>query len=135
MISVMKRIMTIVSIVGLMVFSSCSQKVDAPEVSSDETTEAKVVYAANEEVDVAIDGMMCSMGCKGAIEKELNNTAGVAECSVDFENGTAHIAFDNSVINKQEITETINSVNDGAYKATLKTQEAESGTELENSEA
>ena len=128
----MKKVLSLLSIFSLFLLISCTQTVESTNASEETDNTEKVSYAANDEINVKIDGMMCAMGCKGAIEKELNNTAGIAECNVDFENGTAHIAFDNGIISQDEIINTIGNVNDGAYQATLKESDSEL-TEVENS--
>ena len=119
---------------GWMAFTSCGEgNSDNNERDSENEAAAEVAvnYVANTEVEMEIEGMMCSMGCKGAIEKELNHTQGVAECVVDFENGTALVKYDDSFISQQELIETVNQVNDGAYQAVLAT---EAKVETENSE-
>lgn len=81
--------------------------------------ESNAVFTANSESQLKIDGMMCSKGCKGAIEACLNEKEGVTEASVNFEEGTATIAFDNEAISEDEIIEAINTLNEGAYSASV----------------
>lgn len=98
--------------------ASCSYTVEndsAQEVETVETT--KVAVVANDAVDMKVEGMVCVNGCKGAIEKSLNSMAGIESCDIDFEEGIAHVSFDNQLISDTEIQKAIENVNDGAYTA------------------
>ncbi len=96
-----------------------STQAAAPESDTAVATEEKAVVVANASATFQIDGMMCEVGCKGTIEKALNNTAGVSECVVDFEKAQAAISFDSLAISTDEITGIINTLADGHYSATL----------------
>lgn len=88
------------------------------EAASEESTEeAAPTFTANAEVDMKIDGMMCSKGCKGAIEECLKGKEGVSIAAVNFEEGTAHVEYDNTLISEDDIFESVNSLNEGAYQA------------------
>lgn len=89
------------------------------EIHAAETTEEKAVVVANASATFQVEGMMCEVGCKGTIEKALNNTAGVSECVVDFEKAQAAVSFDSLAISADEITGIINTLADGHYSATL----------------
>jgi copper chaperone CopZ len=88
------------------------------EASAEESSEEAVpTFTANAKVDMNIEGMMCSMGCKGAIEECLNGKEGVSIAAVNFEEGTAHVEYDNTLISEDEILEAVNALNEGAYDA------------------
>lgn len=66
-----------------------------------------------------IEGMTCELGCAKAIEGKLAGLNGVQEATVDFENKTATISFDETKQNKISLKKTIEAVAGGeTYKAT-----------------
>lgn len=118
------------------VFASCSHTIEESANVEETQTEAKVAAVANDAVDMKVEGMVCVNGCKGAIEKSLNEMAGIEACEIDFEKGVAHVTFDNAQISDLEIKKAIESVNDGAYSAEfLLEKEAEKSTEAPAEEA
>jgi len=70
-------------------------------------------------VDYAIEGMVCAMGCAKTIQDEVADMAGVVACSVDFEEGKAHIEFDKSQLTEEDLITKIESIADGQYKVTV----------------
>ena len=50
--------------------------------------------------------MHCT-GCSGRLEKVLNNTDGIEEAKVSFENKVAEIKFDENTTSEKEIKEAI----------------------------
>lgn len=125
---------------SIIALSSCTNEINSSE--SETTTEVKtekVEVVANDAVDVKIEGMVCINGCKAVIEKKLNSTNGVANCDIDFENGTAHISFDNNQISPESILQEVEGVNNGAYSASFISEEAETEVPeekaIENTEA
>jgi copper chaperone CopZ len=67
-----------------------------------------------------VEGMVCKMGCGGAIRKELLETGSVARVEVDFHEEmksqiiVAH--FDSTKINTDAIKSRIEATNDGQFK-------------------
>lgn len=53
-----------------------------------------------------IGGMTC-VNCQNRIEKKLNNTRGITSASVSYNNGTAKVTYDPSVISSREIAAVI----------------------------
>lgn len=131
---IMKKLAFILSTIIAVGLTSCSQSQE-PQ-NSEESTETKAPVVANAEVNMKIEGMTCVMGCKGAIEKALNNTSGIAKCDVDFENSTAKVTFDNEQISEEEVLAAVHSVNNGAYQASLiEDSQIEETPETESTEA
>lgn len=58
------------------------------------------------EIKLKIEGMHCT-GCSGRLEKVLNNTDGIQEAKVSFENKVAEIRFDENATSEKEIKEVI----------------------------
>ncbi len=64
-----------------------------------------------------IEGMTCAIGCAATIEKNLNQTTGVASATVDFESKTAWILYDAKVMALEEISEVVRATGE-AYTVT-----------------
>jgi copper chaperone CopZ len=102
---------------GLLIFScedsSTPIKPKAKPVSSAAVT-------PNAHVEMRVEGMVCKMGCGGAIRKELLETGSVARVEVDFHEEmksqiiVAH--FDSTKINTDAIKSRIEATNDGQFK-------------------
>lgn len=58
------------------------------------------------EIKLKIEGMHCT-GCSERLEKVLNNTDGIEEAKVGFENKVAEIKFDENTTSEKEIKEAI----------------------------
>lgn len=98
-------------------FSACNQSAEqSKNEGSNEIAEAQVT--------LAVDGMMCAMGCAGKIEETLNETPGVNSASVDFEAGTATIAYNSAEMSEEDVIAVIEGVNNGQYHATMVGEES-----------
>ena len=103
----------------LFLFSCGNQE---PEVL---TIPSKTVHLAdavipNAESKLFISGMTCVMGCKGAIEKKLNATGGVERFAIVFEDSTATLSFDSTLISNDDILAAVAGVaGGGLYDAVL----------------
>ncbi len=80
--------------------------------------------------DYQVDGMVCAMGCAKTIQDELLGMNGIAACSVNFEEGKAHIEFDKTQLSEQEIIAKIEGLAKGQYKISPWTEK----TPIENTE-
>lgn len=85
---------------------------------TDQSTVNKSLIA-DQELELGVDGMVCSFGCAKYIEEEVSKLSGVSGCTVDFENGKAQIAFASEAIDKDEIVNAISNLNDGQYKVSV----------------
>lgn len=59
-----------------------------------------------ENIELKIEGMHCE-GCSNRLGKVLNNLEGVNSAEVNFNNATAKISFNTSVVTLDEIKEVI----------------------------
>lgn len=91
---------------------SCDKDSAVKEVVNNEDV------VADSETVLAVEGMMCEMGCVSAIQKELKSTPGVANAVVNFENEIATISFDSKQVNEEDLIAAIEGIGDHAYKAT-----------------
>ena len=111
----MKRIF----LAALVAFNMASCTQPEPEVIAIPLAEEAAPVVANAESKLFISGMTCVMGCKGAIEKELNKTAGVEDFHIVFEDSVATARFDSTLISESEIIAVVNGVaGGGLYTAT-----------------
>lgn len=92
-----------------------------------ENTEEQSEAVSNEIAHIAVEGMVCEMGCGGAIRKELYATNAVDQVDVDFDEeqpeNTIGVHFDNRRISTDELLKKISEINDGQFTATLKSTE------------
>ena len=103
--------------VALFALASCSSP--EPEVVAIPVSEEVVEVVANSESKLFISGMTCVMGCKGAIEKDLNKTAGIESFNIVFEDSIATVRFDSTLISEEAIVAAVGAVaGGGLYTAT-----------------
>lgn len=100
--------MKYLSLLFLSILFSCSSS----------SIEIPAELVKNEQVEMSIDGMMCSKGCVGTINKNLQGLNGVVEFEVVFEEKKATVKYDNRVINNDEVIKTIEGIHNGMYKVT-----------------
>lgn len=105
----MKNILLIFSLLAIV--WSCSQ------AERENKTTPEKIPVANASAELEIRGMTCETGCKKTIEKNVRKMAGVTKFDIDFEHTSAHVEFDTTIVNAEEIKEKINSINNGAYMA------------------
>ena len=86
----------------------------------DESEKPHLEVVANDSLLLSIEGMMCPSGCAKPIEEKLASCVGISNCTVDFENQTAFVSFDNSSITPELMIQVVGDVNDGAYTASVK---------------
>ena len=113
----MKNYILTLSVLALAVACNAPE----PEVLTLPTTEvAKDSVVANASQGLFISGMTCVMGCKGAIEQKLNATEGVSDFHIVFEDSTATVRFDSTLITVNDIVAEVAAVAGGGfYRATL----------------
>mgnify|MGYP003384188707 CR=1 FL=1 len=100
------------------------------ENQNDENSDGTEV-ASNEikEVDYAVDGMVCAMGCAATIEKEVADMDGVIVSDVNYEDEKAHFEFDPSKTSEEAIKAKISTIADGQYVLSTWKEKEAAGTE------
>jgi copper chaperone CopZ len=104
-------------LVGCLTFS-CQDT--SPQNKPKANPTVRAVVTPNARVEMRVEGMVCKMGCGGAIRKELLNGDGVARVEVDFQEDrksqliVAH--FDSTKIDTDAIKSRIEATNDGQFK-------------------
>ena len=104
---------------SLFLVAACAEKDQNHEQNSEETSENNVVVTANKKLTLDIDGMVCKMGCGGAIRKELKATGAVSHVDFDFDEerttNFATVYFDSELTNTSKIVKLITTINDGQF--------------------
>ena len=113
----MKVKIILVSVVAL-VLSSCDQTKSSNQVLAVKQ-EQKSVVKSNAKITFDVEGMVCKMGCGGAIRKNLLQAGGVERVEVDFveeaksQGITVH--FDSTLTNVSQLKKRIEQTNDGQF--------------------
>jgi copper chaperone CopZ len=113
----MKVKIILVSVVAL-VLSSCDQTKSSTQVLAVKQ-EQKAVVKSNAKITFDVEGMVCKMGCGGAIRKNLLQAGGVERVEVDFveeaksQGITVH--FDSTLTNVSQLKKRIEQTNDGQF--------------------
>ncbi|MCB9256130.1 MAG: heavy-metal-associated domain-containing protein [Chitinophagales bacterium] len=103
--------------VVLLAFSflvACNNSCEKPS-GEEQVVNADVV--ADSESKLALEGMVCSMGCVSAIQNELRSTNGVAFAEVNYEESFATIKYDSKLVSEAELIAAIEGIGDHSYKA------------------
>ena len=105
----MKKIVFVLT-TGILL-SACSSEQEKVNTETIEAKTTDVVVNPNQLLTMEIDGMVCQMGCGGAIRKGLKDTKGVASVEFDFEEerktNVAKIAYDKSIVSSEELITTL----------------------------
>ncbi len=93
----------------------------------------KVKVISNQILVAEVEGMVCKMGCGGAIRKELVKTNAVSRVEIDYQEGdekqTIKIHFDNKLITKSQIVSKLEKINNSQFKVyPIGTSEIESSS-------
>ena len=128
----MKSIYTILSLFTLLFIFSCEEAQEEP-------------VASNEIADFEITGMVCKMGCGGAIRKELYASGLIDQVDVEFEeeapSNIISVHFNNTKTSPDKIKEMIEAINEGQFGAVFtgetrkKEQEATSSSSSPSNES
>ncbi len=113
----MMRLLTIILAV-FFGFSSCSES-SSTQTENEASTQLDDVVVADSKTKLAVDGMMCEMGCVSAIQKELRSTPGVASATVNFEGNYAMVEFDSKLVDENQLIAAIEGIGDHAYSAKI----------------
>lgn len=75
---------------------------------------------SNASVAFQVSGMVCKMGCGGAIRKGLRSTGRVANVAIDFKTGAKdqkiEVFYDSTLISIAEMKEVVEKTNDGQFR-------------------
>ena len=100
------------------VLSACDQTKSSKQVLAVKQ-EQKSIVKSNAKITFDVEGMVCKMGCGGAIRKNLLQAGGVERVEVDFveeaksQGITVH--FDSTLTNVSQLKKRIEQTNDGQF--------------------
>ncbi|MDX2360782.1 MAG: heavy-metal-associated domain-containing protein [Crocinitomicaceae bacterium] len=113
----MKRVIYIFTIA--LIASSCGTKEEQPAEENATETAQQETIVPNQLLSMDVDGMVCKMGCGGAIRSELYSIGGVSNVEFDFEDdratNVASISFDSNLISVDEMIAAVAAINDGQF--------------------
>ncbi len=101
----------------------CKNASKEADKAEEKTTDASMMMDENSNYAMAeftIKGMTCAMGCAKTIETNLSKTNGVVFASVNFDNKTAQVKFDDSVIKLADLEAVVTASGDMYKVANLK---------------
>lgn len=107
----------------MILFLAACQTSSSNAVTDSPSGELLVTHIA----ELSVEGMVCEMGCAADIRKALKETGGIADIEIDFEKdrevNLAVVKFDASMINADQIRNSIELINKGQFKVkTIETQ-------------
>ena len=107
----------VLSLTCLFILFGCTQQ-PKPEIKEVVTTaeiSEKVINSELSEASFSISGMVCKMGCAKAIETNLSKMDGVQQASVDFETSLATVLYNSSIVQTDDLVQTVSNTGD-TYK-------------------
>lgn len=116
----MKYLSVVILAFSLLV--SCNNSCEKP---GEEEVVVNADVIADSESKLALEGMVCSMGCVSAIQNELRSTNGVAFAEVNYDESFATIKYDSKLVSEAELIAAIEGIGDHSYKAKVYDESAE----------
>ena len=100
------------------VLSACDQTKSSTQVLAVKQ-EQKSIVKSNAKITFDVEGMVCKMGCGGAIRKNLLHAGGVERVEVDFveeaKSQVITVHFDSTLTNVSQLKKRIEQTNDGQF--------------------
>ena len=115
----MKIKIILVSLVAI-VLSACDQTKSSKQVLTvKQTQEQKSAVKSNAKITFDVEGMVCKMGCGGAIRKDLIHAGGVERVQVDFveeaKSQAITVHYDSTLTDIVRLKKRIEQTNDGQF--------------------
>jgi copper chaperone CopZ len=113
----MKVKIILVSIVAI-VLSACNETNSSKQVLAVTKKEIPAVKS-NAKITFEVEGMVCKMGCGGAIRKDLMHAGGVERVQVDFveeaKSQAITVHYDSTLTDITQLKKRIEQTNDGQF--------------------
>ena len=115
----MKVKIILVSLVAL-VLNSCNQTSSSKQVLAVKQTQEQIpAVKSNAKITFDVEGMVCKMGCGGAIRKDLIHAGGVERVQVDFikeaKSQAITVHYDSTLTDIVRLKKRIEQTNDGQF--------------------
>lgn len=108
----------------MLFFISCDSK-KSEKSSETESTEQKAMAEDLHQVQVAIKGMTCEIGCARLIQSKLYKADGVSYANISFEDSSGVVSFDQNRISQEEIKQIIERTAGGEIYSVASIEEVE----------
>ena len=111
---------------SLTIIYSCNHKEDVVILKSQKLSETQKDTKPKKEtpntvLELDIEGMTCELGCGGSIRVGVKELGGIHRVRFDFKEGQkkqrAFVSYDSKKVNKNQIIEEIEKLNDGQFIA------------------
>ena len=113
----MKIKIILVALVAI-VLSACDQTTSSKQVLAVKQ-EQKSIVKSNAKITFDVEGMVCKMGCGGAIRKNLLHAGGVERVQVDFveeaKSQAITVHYDSTLTDIVQLKKRIEQTNDGQF--------------------
>ena len=113
----MKVKIILVALVAI-VLSACDQTTSSKQVLAVKQ-EQKSIVKSNAKITFDVEGMVCKMGCGGAIRKNLLHAGGVERVEVDFveeaKSQAITVHYDSTLTDIVQLKKRIEQTNDGQF--------------------
>ena len=113
----MKIKIILVALVAI-VLNACDQTKSSKQVISVKQ-EQKSIVKSNAKITFDVEGMVCKMGCGGAIRKNLLHAGGVERVEVDFveeaKSQAITVHYDSTLTDIVQLQKRIEQTNDGQF--------------------
>ena len=117
-------------LLSVMLLSACHHSAEQEAALEEVNVNENVV--ADAKTKLALDGMVCAMGCVSAIQNELRATPGVASAIVNYDESFASIEYDSKLVNEDQLIAAIQGIGDHSYTAKkFEIEESNSDVEME----
>jgi copper chaperone CopZ len=112
------KVKIILVIAVALVLNSCNQTSSSKQVLAVKKKEIPTVKS-NTKITFEVEGMVCKMGCGGAIRKTLMHAGGVERVHVDFieeaKSQAITVHYDSTLTNVSQLKKRIEQTNDGQF--------------------
>ncbi len=112
------KVKIILVFLGTIILSACNQTNSSTQVLALKK-EQKHVVKSNAKITFNVEGLVCKMGCGGAIRKNLLQAGGVERVEVDFveeaKSQEITVHFDSTLINIPQLKKRIEHANEGQF--------------------
>ena len=121
------KVKIILVVAVALVLNSCNQTSSSKQVLAEKQKQEQIpAVKSNTKITFEVAGMVCKMGCGGAIRKTLMHAGGVQRVHVDFveeaESQAITVHYDSTLTNISQLKKRIEQTNDGQFTVISETE-------------
>jgi copper chaperone CopZ len=114
------KVKIILVVAVALVLNSCNQTSSSKQVLAVKQKQEQIpAVKSNTKITFEVEGMVCKMGCGGAIRKTLMHAGGVQRVQVDFveeaESQAITVHYDSTLTSISQLKKRIEQTNDGQF--------------------